>query len=312
MRKNITRNLLTIVPATLFLSACNLSVSIDGVGKVTTADSKINCGWESTRCNASYDNNETVVLEAQAAPNFTFAGWTGVCEGQGEQCQVKTNSNHEVTAIFDFSADEPIPVDSLAFNSTSFSRCVSGTLAPDLLNTEVESLVCSSVSRSIQGVQQFPNLTSLRLSQHCFGFDLFGWPSDCIGTDVTEFSALENTQIEELIIAGGSWKQVFMGNGTRSPYKVETFSNIPTLKKLIVSGFTGTKLPDIAGLEQLEYFKIDNEISSLGALTEGAAPNLKTLVIESSKVPCSELEQALATHPELEINGYDRPTNCKS
>lgn len=71
----------------------------DGLGDVTSSDSKINCG---STCSANYESGSTVTLTAapDAASNAEFAGWTGADCGTATSCTVTMDASKTVTATF--------------------------------------------------------------------------------------------------------------------------------------------------------------------------------------------------------------------
>lgn len=80
-----------------------LSVSRTGSGRVTSADSNIDCG---TVCSASYVSGTSVVLTATASPGASFTGWSGACSGTST-CNVTMSVARSVTANFTSVADFP-------------------------------------------------------------------------------------------------------------------------------------------------------------------------------------------------------------
>lgn len=73
-----------------------LSVTVNGIGTVTSTPSGINCS--SGTCTAMFASSQTVVLQEQAGGG-TFTGWTGDCNGTGG-CSVTMGIDHAVTASF--------------------------------------------------------------------------------------------------------------------------------------------------------------------------------------------------------------------
>ena len=65
-----------------------------GSGSVTSSPAGIDC---ETDCTEAYANGTTVTLTA--APELTFAGWSGACSGVGD-CIVTMTETKTVTATF--------------------------------------------------------------------------------------------------------------------------------------------------------------------------------------------------------------------
>ncbi len=81
-------------PPTFTLTAVRVGT---GTGTVTSGDGKINCG---STCSAAYADNSTVTLNATAAANSVFKGWSGGgCSGTGP-CTVIIHENTNVSATF--------------------------------------------------------------------------------------------------------------------------------------------------------------------------------------------------------------------
>ena len=55
-----------------------------GQGKVTSAPQGINCGLNNTQCIYSYEAGTQVRLTAISAFGWTFEGWSGGCNYQGQ------------------------------------------------------------------------------------------------------------------------------------------------------------------------------------------------------------------------------------
>ncbi|MBF0566971.1 MAG: DUF1566 domain-containing protein [Nitrospirae bacterium] len=72
-----------------------------GIGTVTSADGKINCG---SACSGTYSPGTGVTLTAAASSGSTFAGWSGGgCSGTSF-CTVTINSDTTITATFNSNA----------------------------------------------------------------------------------------------------------------------------------------------------------------------------------------------------------------
>jgi uncharacterized repeat protein (TIGR03803 family) len=84
------------VSASFVQSSYTLTVSISGQGSVTSTDGTINCPGT---CTHTYPSFTQVILNAAAAHNWTFAGWSGACSGTG-QCNLTMLGNYGVSAYF--------------------------------------------------------------------------------------------------------------------------------------------------------------------------------------------------------------------
>jgi hypothetical protein len=76
-----------------------LTVNQMGLGTVTSADRIINCVYGSGACNAVYQSGSSVALNATAASQGKFLGWSGACSGSNP-CNLVVNSNLGPTATF--------------------------------------------------------------------------------------------------------------------------------------------------------------------------------------------------------------------
>ena len=68
-----------------------------GSGTVTSDPSGINCG---SICSASFANNQSVTLRANAFVGSAFAGWSGACSGSSATCMLTMSQAQSVTASF--------------------------------------------------------------------------------------------------------------------------------------------------------------------------------------------------------------------
>ena len=73
-----------------------LTVTVEGAGTVTSSPEGIDCRAE---CVATYRPGEPVVLTAEPDEFYTFAGWSGACEGT-DPCELRMTSSAEVAATF--------------------------------------------------------------------------------------------------------------------------------------------------------------------------------------------------------------------
>jgi len=93
------------VALTLLLAACGgtdaptLTVDVigSGSGSVVSTPTGIDCG---PTCRATFASGRTVTLQAQAAGDSAFTGWTGCTAGPANTCTVTMTSSRTVTASF--------------------------------------------------------------------------------------------------------------------------------------------------------------------------------------------------------------------
>lgn len=78
------------------------SLAGTGAGSVTSEPAGLDCG---TSCQAEFEAGATVKLTAKAAPDSTFSGWAGACEGSDASCTLKAEAGTlMVTAVFNSGA----------------------------------------------------------------------------------------------------------------------------------------------------------------------------------------------------------------
>lgn len=75
----------------------NLTLSVTGSGRVTSAPAGIDCG---TTCTGSFASDTRVVLSAAPASGQTFVGWAGACSGTAPTCSVTMSAAQSVAATF--------------------------------------------------------------------------------------------------------------------------------------------------------------------------------------------------------------------
>lgn len=81
-----------------FVPLCNLTVTKEGVGTVTSAPGGIDCG---TDCSQGYSCGTAVTLTANA--DWQFGGWGGDCAGTpaaDTTCELSMTENQSVSATF--------------------------------------------------------------------------------------------------------------------------------------------------------------------------------------------------------------------
>ena len=53
------------------------------------------------KCQAQFEANKPVVIEAIACPGSYFVRWEGACAGQGPRCTLIMDADKTTTAVFD-------------------------------------------------------------------------------------------------------------------------------------------------------------------------------------------------------------------
>ena len=103
----VTMDMAQAVTATFTLLPINHTLTVTpagtGAGMVTSDPAGIDCG---NTCVASFSENITVTLTAEASSGSTFEGWSGACTGTAA-CTVTMDMAQAVTATF--TADVPNP-----------------------------------------------------------------------------------------------------------------------------------------------------------------------------------------------------------
>jgi hypothetical protein len=92
------------------LGESTLTVTVNGIGHVTSSPSGIDCGPNST-CSASFLTGAEVTLTAsvEEGSGFRFAGWAGACGGGGTVCELTVDEDFEVEAFFNLEQPPPPP-----------------------------------------------------------------------------------------------------------------------------------------------------------------------------------------------------------
>ncbi len=73
-----------------------LTTAVTGSGTIASSPSGISCG---ATCSASFNSGTRVTLTATPSSGYTFAGWSGVCSGNGS-CAVTMSAARSATATF--------------------------------------------------------------------------------------------------------------------------------------------------------------------------------------------------------------------
>jgi hypothetical protein len=74
-----------------------LAVRVEGNGSIRSSPAGISC---SGACNAPFAETTSVTLNAEYAPGFAFAGWTGACVSEELTCTVTIDGDASVAARF--------------------------------------------------------------------------------------------------------------------------------------------------------------------------------------------------------------------
>jgi len=81
-----------------FINPPNLTVTINGGGRVTSSPAGITC--TSGTCTTTYQTGTNVTLTATATTGNVFTGWSGACTGTTANCAVAMGGDQNVTANF--------------------------------------------------------------------------------------------------------------------------------------------------------------------------------------------------------------------
>ena len=82
------------------VSSPGLSVTVTGLGSVTSTPTGINCGTTVVNCDVNIATGTAVALAAVPAAGYRFAGWGGSdCSGTAG-CNITVNTRHGVGAVF--------------------------------------------------------------------------------------------------------------------------------------------------------------------------------------------------------------------
>lgn len=84
-------------------SVPTLTVVVEGNGRVTSSDQKVDCR---DKCTVEYPNQGTVELTAFPAENESFIGWSEDCQGT-TKCTVTMNEDRTVKANFSGASPQP-------------------------------------------------------------------------------------------------------------------------------------------------------------------------------------------------------------
>ena len=76
-----------------------LRLSVNGAGKVTSTDGKINCGGSNNNCSAEYEKDAIVNLHPVPDSGESFQSWGGDCSGTGD-CKITMSKTKTVSATF--------------------------------------------------------------------------------------------------------------------------------------------------------------------------------------------------------------------
>jgi len=88
-----TRNMDDMPPQYYF----SLTVTVNGIGSVTSADGSINC---ISTCVSDGLSGSAKTLIARPGAGYRFAGWSGAYSGSESQCVVTYNASKQITASF--------------------------------------------------------------------------------------------------------------------------------------------------------------------------------------------------------------------
>jgi hypothetical protein len=121
-----------------------LSVQVTGSGKVTSSPAGIECP---TLCRSEFRRAQRVSLVAMPAPDWEFAGWSGICAGTADTCSVVLARAAHVSAQF---RTKSAPA-SLQFGSSPSNLNIRALLANGqaLAGAQARGIVADGTSEAI-------------------------------------------------------------------------------------------------------------------------------------------------------------------
>lgn len=216
-----------------------LTLEQSGAGTVTSNPSGIQC---QSSCSASFASAATVILAAQPAAGYTFAGWGGACSGSSN-CTVSMSANQSVTV--NFAKVAPAPAGAVPTSQVlTVTHSGSGSV---LVNPGAAS--CAATCTTSLATGTVATLTA----QAAAGYQFDGWGGACSGTATCSvtmnsaqsvsaaFSATASTDYSLVVSETGS------GSVTSSPAGIDcgtactaSFAGATgvTLSAQAASGFT--------------------------------------------------------------------------
>lgn len=173
--------LLPLISISLFLSACNLTITNSGGGVVTSESNLIDCG---TICEIEVQSGtQTEILLAEPDEGFRFVGWTGANCEDVDVCEVTIGAftgNKTITARFERTSE--CPQDSCArfsfppgYSLTEGETVtVRGTTTPSSSSSTITSVSIAGVlAQSSDGFLTWQAELSLSLGSNSFQIEVF-------------------------------------------------------------------------------------------------------------------------------------------
>jgi List-Bact-rpt repeat protein len=121
-----------------FVSTGELSLTVAGLGAISSSPGAISCGRSGDVCGATFDDGQVVTLTPAPAPGAVFDGWGGPCAQYGtDPCEIQVGASIGVTASF----GHVTPATGSQILSVTHRRA-SVTSAPDVLTTCAGSDPC--------------------------------------------------------------------------------------------------------------------------------------------------------------------------
>ena len=165
-----SRNVTATFSATPVQRTLTVSVTPDAGGSVTSDPIGISCGAANTRCSESFLSGTTLTLTTNAAPGWSFSGWTGACTGTGT-CVVTLDSDTTVGANF----SQVVPKRTLSVDVSAGANAAGGRVdsTPAGIDCGKGNTACSA---------QWDQGTQVSLAAHpSAGWTFTGWSGSCSG-----------------------------------------------------------------------------------------------------------------------------------
>lgn len=314
----LSQRLIFLIFVCVVITACDLSVDVQGVGKITTADGRIDCGHYGYNCIFNYDPSSEVTLSATPAPNYRFVRWQGTDCDSTPVCTIHASTPRHVSAQFEIIQQSNQPINDIAFNSKDLRDCViSQSQEQNWVNSfDVISLHCEGLDYDLSGIEQLPQLNTMEVAS---SFDSYiGGINQFIHPLVRNTHFLADTAIQSLQV-----EHSYAAPATSSPGI--TMEPIAGLTELSLIGPLDPHLPSLTGFDSLQSFHyergnctefnylvkgnrcayIDNPVDLTPFLNSEYAPALGEMTIYAQKIPCTDVSQLFLQRPELMFNGMN-------
>lgn len=310
--------LISLFTVSFLITACNLSIDVQGVGRITSEDGHIDCGHYGSTCSFDYDASAEITLLAKAAPNYHFVRWQGTNCGTTPICTTNASRPRHISARFEIVSQDNQPISDIAFNSEDLRDCVADQAQEqNWVNTlDVVSLYCEGLNYDLSGIEQLPQLNYMEVESRYDSY--IGGISHLTHPAMSHTHFLGDTAIQSLRV-----EHSYSAPSTSSPgINIEP---IPGLTQLTLIGPLNSKLTSLKGFDSLQSFTyergtctgynyldpgnqcgyIDNPIDLTPFLNRDYAPTLREMEVYAQNIPCNEVSQLFLQRPGLVFNGMN-------